>query len=226
MIEGKTKRKFLYRICGQSGSGKTTQVLSSIEKLVNENYNPVIIGVRSCAEAHPKYEYFKANYSYGELREKTNGFALKCMTYVLRLLIEHGYFILLDITLLDPIFEEYVLSLLKENNYDIEYHILAVNKEISNKFINKRLQESGRITYKSSADYFYEILPVGLKYICDNDSKNECYVWNAFDLEPVFNGKVADCFDKFKIAQNEIKEFKYTEEELRISKLNIIKKHL
>ena len=110
MIINKTKRNCLYRICGQSGSGKTTQLLASIEKLTTEKENPVIIGVRSCADAHPKYEFFKENFPTGELREKTNGFALKCMAYVLKLLIENGYFILLDITLLDPIFEEFVLK--------------------------------------------------------------------------------------------------------------------
>ena len=225
MVVNKTKKKFLYRICGQSGSGKTTQLLSSLEKMLNEQYNPVVLGVRSCAEAHPKYEYFKSNFPSGELREKTNGFALKCMSYVLKLLIENGYFILLDITLLDPIFEEYVLSLLKANNYIVEYHILAVNKEISNSFINKRFKDIGRIIYQSSADYFYDILPVGLKYICLNDKVNSCYVWNAFDLEPVYRGKVSNCFKKFMLAQKEIKKLSHSEDELRQSKYETIKKH-
>ena len=227
MSKNKTKAKILYRLCGQTGSGKTTQLLSSVEKAVYEQeLNPVILGVRSCAEAHPKYEEFKRDFPAGELREKTNGFALKCMSYVLKLLIENGYMILLDITLLDPVFEEFVLSLLKENDYKVEYHILAVNKTISDNFIIKRLKESGRVIYKASADYFYEILPKGLKYISENDLINNCFVWNAFDLEPVYQGKISHCFDNFIAAQNEIKEFKYNEDELRTSKYNTIKKHL
>jgi len=226
LIPGKTKSKLLYRICGQSGSGKTTQLLASLEKITfEEKLNPVVLGVRSCAKAHPLYNKFQENFPAGELREKTNGFALKCMSYVLKLLIENGYMILLDITLLDPIFEEFVLSLLKKHNYKIQYHILAVNKYISSNFINKRLKESGRIIYQSSADYFYEILPVGLNYICKNDNENQSFVWNAFDLEPVYHGKVANCFRVFKKAQNEIKRFKYSEKELLNSKCKIIKKH-
>jgi hypothetical protein len=227
MIKDKTKEKILYRLCGQTGSGKTTQLLASVEKVISEaGFNPVILGVRSCAEAHPKYEEFKNNFPVGELREKTNGFALKCMSYVLKLLIENGYMILLDITLLDPIFEEFVLSLLTQYNYDVKYHILAVNKRISDDFILKRFNQSGRVIYKSSSDYFYEILPVGLKYICDNDKTNDCFVWNAFDIEPVYSGKISNCYEQFIKSQNEIKEFVYNEETLRNSKYEIIKKHL
>ena len=227
MSKNKTKKKMLYRLCGQTGSGKTTQLLASVETFIAEQeLNPVVLGVRSCAEAHPKYEYFKQNFPAGELREKTNGFALKCMSYVLKLLIENGYMILFDITLLDPIFEKYVLDLLKENNYQIEYHILAVNRAISDNFIIKRFNSSGRIIYKSSAEYFYKILPIGLKYICENDNQNNCYVWNAFDLEPVYYGKIQNCYDIFIQTQSEIRELIHTEEDLRKSKINTLKKHL
>lgn len=219
----KTKKKFLYRLCGQTGSGKTTQLLGAIEKVVEvQNLNPVVLGVRTCATAHPKYEQFKHNFPAGELREKTNGFALKCMTYVLKLLIENGYMIILDVTLLDPIFEKFVLDLLNNNNYIVEYHVLAVNKMISDVFIEKRLKTTGRIIYKSSSDYFYQILPIGLKYITDNDLKGFCYVWNAFDLDPVFKGKICKCFHEFIKAQSEIKTLKFPEEELKKSKFNII----
>ena len=223
----KTKRKFLYRLCGQTGSGKTTQLLGAVQKFIDEQeLNPVVLGVRTCAEYHPDYEYFKQNFPAGELREKTNGFALKCMSYVLKLLIENGFMILFDITLLDPVFEEYVLDLLKENGYEIEYHILAVNEEISSNFIIKRFKDSGRVIYKSSAEYFYKILPVGLKYICENDNINNCYVWNAFDLDPVYYGKVNNCYDKFIESQKEIRGFNFSEDELRNSKYETLKKHL
>ena len=223
LIAGKTKKKILYRLCGQTGSGKTTQLLEAVNKVVEtQQLNPVVLGVRSCAEAHPNYEYFKTNFPQGELREKTNGFALKCMTYVLKLLIENGYMILLDITLLDPVFENFVLELLNENGYYIEYHILAVNKVISDGFIQKRQQQTGRIIYKSSSDYFYTILPKGLKYIAEHDNKNNCFVWNAFDLQPVYMGKVCTCYEAFLKAREEIKPLTNPEYELVKSKFNII----
>ena len=227
LTQNKTKKKMLYRLCGQTGSGKTTQLLASVEKIIDEQgLNPVVLGVRSCAEYHPKYEYFKQNFPAGELREKTNGFALKCLGYVFKLLIENGYMILFDITLLDPVFEKFVLDLLIKHEYKVEYHILAVNKEISDKFIVKRFNTSGRIIYKSSADYFYKILPIGLKYITENDNTNSCYVWNAFDLDPVYHGKINNCYEKFIESQNKHSQFKHTEEELRNAKYQLLKKHL
>ena len=227
IIVGKTKGKTLFRLCGQTGSGKTSQLLSTFEKIFEEkNTNPVIIGVRTCAEAHPKYEEFKATFPAGELREKTNGFALKCMSYVLKLLIENGFMVILDMTLLDPIYEEFVINLANDNSYKISYQILAVNDEISTYFIEKRYQATGRVIYKSSADYFNKILPIGLKYICKTDKTNSCFVWNAFDKGPVYIGQVSSCFEAFMKAKNEIKEFIYSEEELRNSKYEILKDKL
>jgi hypothetical protein len=69
-------------------------------------------------------------------------------------------------------------------------------------------------------------LPVGLKYICENDNINNCYVWNAFDLDPVYYGKIENCYDKFIESQSEIRESNFSEEELRNSKFNTLKKHL
>ena len=224
---GKTKAKTLYRLCGQTGSGKTSQLLSTFEKIFEEkNINPVIIGVRTCAEAHPKYEEFKEKFPTGELREKTNGFALKCMSYVLKLLIENGFMVILDMTLLDPVYEEFVLKLTQANNYKINYQVLAVNDQISSLFIEKRLKATGRIIYKSSADYFNKILIDGLKYICETDKTNSCFVWNAFNKEPVYIGQVSSCFETFMQAKNEIKEFINSEEELRNAKYKILKDKL
>lgn len=224
---GKTKAKILYRLCGQTGSGKTSQLLSTFEKInAEKNINPVVLGVRSCADVHPRYEEFKENFPAGELREKTNGFALKCMSYVLKLLIENGFMIILDMTLLDPNYEEFVLNLARNNDYKINYQILAVNDQISSLFIEKRLKATGRIIYKSSADYFNKILLDGLKYICETDKTNSCFVWNAFDKEPVYIGLVSSCFDTFIRAKNEIKEFVFSEDELRNAKYRTLKDKL
>ena len=109
MVEGKTKSKKIYRVCGQTGSGKTTQTCFAINKLLEiKNLNTIYLGVGVCAKYHPDYENIKTKH-LGELREITNSFALKCMTYLLKLLIENGYMIVLDLVMLDPIYEEYVL---------------------------------------------------------------------------------------------------------------------
>ena len=64
IIVNKTKKKMLYRLCGQTSSGKTSQLLSTVEKHTQEQrLNPVVLGVRSCAEAHPNYEELKKQFT-------------------------------------------------------------------------------------------------------------------------------------------------------------------
>jgi len=185
IIKNKTKNKILYRLCGQTGSGKTTQLLKMMQEYCSKkNLNPVIVGVRVCSEAHPHYNTLIKKVGKENIREATNGFALKCMTYVLKLLIENGYMILLDITLLDPIYEKYILDLLNKNNYIIKYHIMSVSNKVSSLFLKKREIETGRKVSIASSEYFNYILDKGYDYLVNHDNTNYAYIWNAFDLEP------------------------------------------
>ena len=105
ITKNKTKEKILYRLCGQTGSGKTTQLLPMITTYTQQKKkNPVILGVRTCSKYHPSYSYLLSSLGDENIREATNGFALKCMSYVLKLLIENGYMIILDMTFLDSLY--------------------------------------------------------------------------------------------------------------------------
>lgn len=219
----KTQKRELYRLCGQTGSGKTTQLLFAVENYMKYlNLDPVVLGVRSCYKYHPRYSELLKEHGEDNIREATNGFSLKCMSYVLKLLIENGYLILLDITLLDPIYEEYVLTLLNDNNYSVEYHIMAVNKQISDAFIVKRYSETKRVVNDHSREYFNYIFEKGLNYICDHDTKNFCYIWNSFDKEYKYKGLVSECYNVFNVEKSKIKSFSYNEEDLRKAKLDIL----
>lgn len=223
LSRGKNKNKKLVRICGQTGSGKTTQVLWAVQEYNKINQlNPLVIGVRDFASFHPKYDEFLKEFGKGEIREKTNGFALKCLTATLSILLKQGVDVLLDMTLLDPVYEEYVLNLEKKCDYDVTYHILAVNTLLSKQFLDKRFKESGRIVYGSSIEYFNNILNKGFRYVCENDAKNNCYIWTAFDKKFVYFGLVKDAFDVFIQNQNRIEEIKYSEEELKKEKLKAL----
>lgn len=218
-----TKEKKLYRICGQTGSGKTSQMLYALEYYTSQvNKKPVILGVRNCASYHPNYNELLSKYGSSNIREKTNGFALKCMTYLLKLLIEEGYLILLDITLLDPIYEKYILYLLNKNNYSIEYHIMGVSNDISTEFIKKREIETGRKVASYSSEYFNYILDDGFNYLSNTDKVNSAFIWNAFDLNPVYVGKIKNAKEKFNYWRTAKKEFIYNEEELKIGKIHYL----
>lgn len=223
LCEGKDKNHKLTRICGQTGSGKTTQLLWAVEQKNKElSLNPITLGIRCFAKFHPKYGELLKEFGANEIREKTNGFALKCMIVALKILLDDGYDILLDLTLLDPAFEKYVLSLETQNNYSVTYHILAVNTAISKQFLSERQKSSGRIVYDSSTNYFNDILNKGFKFVCDNDQKNLCFVWTAFDKSYVFKGKVCEAYQTFIFHQKRIEPITFDPETLKKEKLKAI----
>lgn len=216
-----TKKRVCYRIAGQSGTGKTTQLLPTVlecEKRLGNN--PVVVAVRRFAAYHPNHSLLKDDKNW---REKTNGFALKCLTAVLKLLVEDGYMIVFDMTLLHPDYEDYIFSLLQKNGYTTNYQIMAVNPLISGKLIQKRAFESGaeggRIVKKETADYFNEILPLGLAYLCDADKRGVCFVWTAFDKDPLYIGTLEYALEPFEKGRAIIKELAIHEDELRQAKL-------
>lgn len=223
----KQKGKALFRICGQTGSGKTTQILQALKKCFDDkNMNILIIGVRDFAIYHPQYNQLLKTYGQGEIREKTNGFALKCLTYCLQLILKNHYMLVLDMTLLDPIYEKFILEMERKYNYKTTYHILAVNQQISNAFLQKRMLLSGRIVYSQSADYFYRVLNTGFKFICDNDELSDCFVWTAQDIDCVKFDKVQNCYDVFLQNQIRLDNPKFDENEMLQSKYEFIKSKL
>lgn len=223
-----TKKKLFHRFCGQSASGKTTQLTASVLKtyeLIGEK--PYLLAIRNFATLHPKYEEFKQKFKEGYLREKTNGFALKTAYAVLQKLIENGCLIIMEVTALDLKLENFVCDLLKQHNYKVVFHLLAVNKNISDEFAKLRQIngsfEGKRILYKSSSKYFWGRLKKGIRFFIQNFSNSNCVVWNAFDCHPVFFGKLENCYQTFTLNQKLLKPFEFTPEVLKQSKIDFYK---
>lgn len=220
-----TKQRICYRLAGQSGTGKTTQLLPTVlESEKRRGNKPVVVAVRKFAKYHPNSEQLAGDKDF---REKTNGFALKCLAATLKLLIENGYMILFDMTILHPDFEAFVVSHLHKHNYTTQYHIMAVNPQISNGLINKRANagggaEAGRIVRKESADYFNEVLQKGLEYLSVADKKGTCFVWTVFDKSPLYHGNLMNVVKPFEKGRAMIKAFLFPEDELREAKLEIV----
>lgn len=217
-----SRHPFIFRVGGQSGSGKTTQLMPSIKNVIDTNKCDFIcIAVRTFSRFHPYYEKLLHEFGDGMIREKTNGFALMMLFRVVEELIKNKYNILLEITILDYYFEKYLSELAKRNRYNIHFHILSVPKEKSDYWIEKRKKlsktEGNRIVLKSSSDYFYDVLPITLRKLINFtfwNKNDKIFLWNAFDLEPVFFSKIYNAknfiklFDKYRnIANfNEINE--------------------
>jgi|GEM_PF-6907256 len=181
---------FLIRICGQSGSGKSSQILPYIEETLKGT--PYIrFGARFFAPFHPDYENLKKTPSLA--REKTNGFALIALFEFYRFCIERRLNVLIDMTLLEPEIDLYMMQLAKENGYRIQMHMLCVPKKISNTFIHKRELETGRKVYKASADYFFQSLPRSLKALTHEkifENSDKIYLWSHQQKVPIFKSKI------------------------------------
>lgn len=218
LSQGKTKNHKLIRLAGQSGSGKTTQLLPTASAYFEmRNLKPIRFAVRDFAILHPKYNELLSQFGREQIREKTNGFALRCLLISLIFAISEGNDILFEVTLLSHEFEDYIFSHLAKNNYSCLFLVLAVNKEISDHFIQERslhsLTEAKRVVYKESSNYFEKALLDDISYFATNHKNEHVIIWSAYDFLPVFDGKFSDAEKPFfetkkiasKVFQNEDK---------------------
>ncbi len=231
LVADKDKYPMMMRICGQSGSGKSTQLLPAAkEGFKMFNVNPICVAVRNFAPYHPYYNEIKEKYGEDMLRENTNGFALLLLFLTLEKLIISGYPIIFEVTLLDSYFELYFAELAKKYNYHIDYHLISVSKNQSDRWIDERKifseVEKNRIVATSSSDYFYKALPIAIESLQNIENSNKCYIWNGYQNEPVYSGLLSDK----KVLQN-LRQFQKetfapkNPDELRMAKISWFKKH-
>ena len=219
----------IYRLAGQSGTGKTTQLLPTVTKIEEMRGNkPVTIAVRNFYTYHPQYKQLLAEHGTGEIRERTNGFALKCLAVAVKQILEMGYLTILDVTILAPQFEEFINTQIQSNGYTAQYHIMAVNRRQSEIFIRKRKGdiasvESGRAVHKATANYFYDILPRGLEYLGRTDRRSTAIVWTAYDKVPIYRGDLRGAHLALTRGRRVFTPtLIYTEDDLRQSKLEFL----
>lgn len=206
-----TAGKRIFRLTGQSGSGKTSQLLNAtLSYCNNHNIKPLHIAVRNFAKFYPDYSALKNN---ANVREITNGFALKVLLWVLKFAFDDGLDIILEIALLDKKFENYIFFEILNKNYKYFFQIMAVSKKISDIFIFKRQKKIHRITANKSANYFNLMLKKTFKYLTKKYNFN-CIVWSAFDEFPVFVGNSKNAFKIFKITRKKIQKIKLNESQL------------
>ena len=173
---------FLIRVAGQSGSGKSSQLVPAIQDaLHNQSY--IKINVGAFAPFHPRYPEWQATYP-DQMREKTNGFALRALVMFYKHCILQKVNVVLDMTLLEPEIDLYLMTLAKKMGYKIQANILCVPKKISDMFIHLRQLETGRYVKPSSSSYFFKALAPSLKALVHSglfDQKDDLILW-AHDL--------------------------------------------
>jgi predicted kinase len=198
------------RIVGQSGSGKSTQVLPAV---LSANPNSVIVAVRNFTK------YFRNRTA---CREKSNGFCLRVLTKVLSQLIAARSDIILDMTLLPKRYEKQLLKRLQNNNYRSQYFILAVHKRQSDAFVKRREAETGRTVARKSIRCFYNWLEPSLRYIAKHDPAAKCVIWSAYALQPIYYGDIDKGLPAFRKTRKELRTLPHSKEEMLDAKIKFL----
>jgi len=189
--KGATRKKKFFRIAGQSGSGKSTQLLPAVEVWFAERgLRPVLVAARRFVKYHPFAKEIEKEYGVGRLREMTDEVSTIMMFLVLRELIGRGYDVILDVTLLDPMVEEFLMKELSE--YEVRMSFVAVSREISDGFIAKREGKSGRVVAKNTAEESWRVIELALMFYAEKCAQMLVVIWNAWDKLPVFDGRIGD----------------------------------
>lgn len=178
---------FCIRLVGQSGSGKSSQLLPSVQSALDEYRYPfVMIAVRNFVQYHPHIEAIKQQYDQGMIREKTNAFALILSTMVLIHCIEQHHSVLLDMTLLAPKYEQMIHGYLQAHHYACDYQCMAIRKEVSDEWIAERCRATGRVVEKSSSGFFYNTLEPAFAALREFASiTNRVIIWDRAHLQPM-----------------------------------------
>lgn len=184
---------FFIRITGQSGSGKSSQLLPAVqEALKDRNYIHLTIG--KFAIFHPNYEKLQKEIP-DMAREKTNGFALRTMLFLFEYCVENNISIVLDFSLLDADFEIYLLTLVKSKKYTVQMHAMSVPQQVSDNLIAHRWQETHRCVTENTARYTFDMLPRSLEKILDFkgfSEKDKIVLWSLCFTEPIICTNFSD----------------------------------
>jgi len=177
--------KFCIRLVGQSGSGKTSQLLPAVKAALEaQSQKYVSLAVRDFVLYHPNLSAIREHYDEGLVREKTNAFALTLLTLVLVRCIRAHLPILFEVTLLSPEYERFVHQCLSEEGYSCDYHCLAIDKAMSDAWIEARCRETHRVVSKRSSDFFFQTLQPAFESLQSVCMPNRVFIWDAYHTEP------------------------------------------
>ena len=190
----KTKNCKLFRIAGLSGSGKTTQILPAVEAHCQINHlDPILIAARRFVEYHTHYQEIKDFYGEEKLRQMTDEFSTIMMFLTLSKLIETGYDIILDVTLLDPKIEAILLKMLEVKNYDLLILMIAISPVITEHFLRNR---AWRHTKETEQEFIRATLNA-LNFYATTSPDTHIILWSVYDEPPIYDGPIKGSIDIF-----------------------------
>ena len=189
-----TKNRHFIRIAGLSGSGKTTQILPAVEAYCKKHeYSPILIAARRFVEYHPHYQEIKDYYGEENLRKNTDEFSTIMLFMTLSELINQGYDIILDVTLLDPSMEAILVKMLQAENYKALLLMIAVSPTVTEHFLEGR---AWRHT-KETEQEFIRATSKALEFYANTWGDMHFILWSVYDKPPIYDGPIKGSLDIF-----------------------------
>lgn len=178
--------KTCIRLVGQSGSGKTSQLLPALMSALRACEKTFIsLAVRDFVEFHPYLNEIREKFGESLLREKTNSFALTLLTLVFKRCVEAHLPILFEVTLLSPLYEDFIHRLLVKEDYGCDYQCLAISKFVSDGWIQERFLQTQRIVSNDSSAFFFNALRPAMELIKTFPLANRVFIWGKNAKKPV-----------------------------------------
>ena len=181
-----SEHPLLFRMAGQSGSGKSSQLTPAVQEALS-GIPYLKINVGAFAPFHPKYALWQRT-EPDKMRENTNGFALRALVLFYQYCIRSRINLVLDMTLLEPEIDLYLMALAKHHGYRIYMHVLCVPKKVSDSFIRRRQIQTGRYVKPTSSDYFFNALAPSLKVLVRADffeKSDRIWLWTHYQTHPI-----------------------------------------
>lgn len=190
-----TRNHKLIRIAGVSGSGKTTQILPAVEAYVKKNeLRPVLMAARRFVEYHPHYQEILEYYGEENLRKMTDEFCTIMLFLTLMKMIEGGYDIVLDVTLLDPEMEAILLKMTAAQGYDMMILMIAASSTVTEHFLQGR---KWRHT-KETEEEFIRATEKALQFYAERAGDMRIVLWSVYDLTPIYDGGISGVLEVFR----------------------------
>ena len=180
-----TKNGSFVRLVGQSGVGKTTQLLPAAEEYYRARMRePILVAAREFVELHPHYREILEKYGEAELRRRTDDFATIVMFYVLVKLTQERADFILDLSFVGTKIE-WMFELMAKN-YDEKTYLMMVVPE----WKNLELLEGRGWRHGAELEAeFRRATKNGLEFYRKREGR--IVMWGFDSLEPIFDGEFA-----------------------------------
>ena len=190
-----TKNHRMIRVAGISGSGKTTQILPAVDAYCEaKEIKPALLAARQFVVYHPHHQDILEYYGAENVRKMTDEFSTIMLFMSLAAMIQAGYDIILDVTLLDPEMEAILVKFLNQANYDLMILMVAVNPAITEMFLKER---EWRHSEETEAE-FIRATEKALEFYAKNSPDSRIIIWSVYHQPPEYDGPVKDCLPTFQ----------------------------